>query len=540
MLAALKQPRTVVLAVAALVALFFSATLRTYPAPSCDETGYGASAVALRDHGRVDWSLVLPAGDPFGRDANMAAHGRLYALGLAAVLQLFGVSLWAARAFSVLGWALAALLTYHIGARIFDRLTGAAAALLFATTTKALLTAHTARPETWVTTAALLAVWAALALLQSERRALLPAAGVGALAVLPGDVHGNGFAITAAIGLVVLIRLGAGQKRWQELIAFGGGAFLAGALWALLHLGASVRDLGQLFFYTTFAESGESLSVAGRLLAFVEWLRLTFWVAGGPLSLLELLLAVAGAAFGLRRGGSARMLSAIALLSLGVFAAGYSQRFVQYALLWSPFWFILGAGALRQFAATVPGPRWRQMGFVALASALLAAQLAGDAWLVYRYRDGRYDETFNALASAVPSDARVIADMTWWWALRDGRAFMADEYVFLLGQTRETVVRSYLGAPTAATPAAALPALLDQLAPDYLVIDRATGCNQEPGAEWAALEAYARRRCELVDEIAGAWVGDPGRATSQFAQVSSVFQCAAPEGGAALQSPTSR
>ena len=54
------------LAFAACTLLLFAATIGTYPPPTCDESIYASSAVALLEHG--DFGVTLfPAGDPFLR-----------------------------------------------------------------------------------------------------------------------------------------------------------------------------------------------------------------------------------------------------------------------------------------------------------------------------------------------------------------------------------------------------------------------------------------------------------------------------------------
>ena len=517
-----------------LILLIFSVSIETYPAPSCDESGYGASAFALREHGQVDWSPLLPAGDPAGRDLNMATHGRLYALGLATTFQLFGLSLWSARLFSMLGWGLAAVLTYKLGTRVFNRTVGVSAALLFATTTKSLLTAHTARPETWTTVAVLLVVWLSLNLVLVARARLGYAFVLGVLLVLPGDFHGNGFAFTIAISIALAVELGQRKKRWRELIALGAGLLLALVLWVVIHLNATIVNLGQLLFYTTLADAGSSAGLWDRLVSFVEWLRLAFWVAGGPLSLLELLLGIAGLVAAVRHGAAARnWITAIALGSLGIFALVFSQRFIQYAILWSPFWFVLGAAALHEFAGRLNARGiWNHSRggiFALITGAILSMQLAGDLWLIYRFRDGEYRQTFEAITAAIPMEARVVADMTWWWALRDKRTFLADEYFFLINESQSPALSSFLLPNETTILNVDTPTLMEHLTPEYIVLDRATGCYQEPGPEWFEVAAYVQEQCTLVEEIAGAWLDDVGPRTSQFAQLSSVYNCIAAE-----------
>ena len=119
--------------------------------------------------------------------------------------------------------------------------------------------------------------------------------------------------------------------------------------------------------------------------------------------------------------------SAASIIEIG---PAVSQRLVQYGVLWSPFWYLLGVGAFVDAANSV-GARFpvgqRVIAGTVLVVTILLAQLFAAVWLSYRYRGSNYREMESKLRALVPAGARVLADPVWWWALRDGRTFLSEE-----------------------------------------------------------------------------------------------------------------
>jgi len=215
----------------------------------------------------------------------------------------------------------------------------------------------------------------------------------------------------------------------------------------------------------------------------------------------------------------------VALLAYGL---AVSQRLVQYGVLWSPFWYLLGVGALVA-AVNIGGGRFssalRMLAGTALVVTLLLAQLFAAGWLSYRYRGGNYRQLEASLRTLVPAGARVLADPVWWWALRDGRTFLSEEYFIVLLQTQHAAVRDFLGIGSQLQTTPALARTLDLLQPDYVALDNALACQDGPGEQALALQQLVRTRCRPVGTVAGAWLGDAGKSISQLAQQTTVYAC---------------
>jgi hypothetical protein len=248
----------------------------------------------------------------------------------------------------------------------------------------------------------------------------------------------------------------------------------------------------------------------------------------GPLGLIELLLGLIGIGAALRnRDENGRMLVLILAVSMTLFAVAMTQRFVQYAVYWLPLLLILGVVAMREIVNAnwlreklpikFSGSALFSLAIVGLA----AAQIAGDVWLTVRFREGSFAAMSAQIAEAVPPNTRVLADATWWWALRDDRTFSESGVLH--------AIRADLRlAGEDASPEAAAAELMRRIQPDYIVADPTESCGTLADDEWTAMLALARSQCEQVDVIDGPWVGLPDRAVYALGQEITVYRCDVP------------
>jgi 4-amino-4-deoxy-L-arabinose transferase-like glycosyltransferase len=535
-----KRTRWLIVAAALIVAATFLATLLNYPPPTGDEGLYASAAVSLIERGTVG-QTVYAAGDPWDRDVNTTTFGRSYIAGLAIMLRIFGVRLIAARAHAWLGWLAASLLVYWLGSRLYEQQVALLAAFLFATGTKALLTAHLARPESWTTAGVLIAAIAAFGALEAERRPIPLALLAGVVTVWPADFHGVGLAFTVGIVLAVGLRF-LQRRAWGRLAAYGGGLLIGLAVWLVLHVGLP----GALRGIAGFAGLLRPVQTAGggggggepvrivwldRLATLPGWFVAVFWTAGGPLSLLEGALAVLGSLVALLRGSrNERTLLVMAYGALLVFGFLVPFRHLQYGVLWTPFWYLLGAHAVFVMAEwavdrfAVSAVRARVIATLALA-VLALGNFAGDLWLIAKWRGADFAETGEAIAALVPEDTRVIADTTWWWALRDDRVFLADDYFVALADGENRAVQRFLGVDAAPSPHRLVELALRKLQPDFVIMDRALRSHTDTEPAWTALKDIMEERCSVVGTVPGPWVDDPSRWSTQLGQVSTVYAC---------------
>jgi 4-amino-4-deoxy-L-arabinose transferase-like glycosyltransferase len=517
--------RVVLIATAAVVLALNVAALPIYPPPTCDEVLYASVADALLRRGTFGLT-ALPNGDPFFRDENMVHMGRTATTLQAGFYSVVGLSRMGARVFALLGWIAATGATYALASRLYGREIGLGSAAMFATSIKAFLTGHTARPDIWftaVTMLALLGLWRLI----TRPHGFGLAVAMGALGVLPFDFHGYGAAFLAGFCLVVFVELGLRGRDWLGVFGYATGVVIGTGLWLAAHL---LPDPAHAWYQlTTGYRLLGNLPLASSPLAnlgqMIGWLGDVFWTAGGVLAVVEGALTVAGIGFAIRRGGRADRVVLIVLgVSLAVFGVLMTQRFVQYSVFWAPLYLTLGAAALYDWLTSRPEPQGgsRLSGrevFALLCGAMVVGNLIGGVWLLARFGSGDFDGMEAALREAVPEGTRVVADSPWWWALRADHTFLDTDYVLAAAAAARAET------PGAAGEDAAVADALDGLDPDYIVLDDALGCRAEAGEPEAAAERYAVSTCELTTTIVGAWVGDVEKQPYQMGQRVRVYAC---------------
>lgn len=504
------------------IASFNIFTLPLYPSPSCDEVSVSSIATSFLEQGEFGWA-VFTQGDYLGRDVNLFRHGRLYEAGLITLFGTLGVSWLAGRAYSLFGGAAAVLLVYLIGSRLYNRRTGALAALVFVTSVTFFLTSHLTRPDIW------LALWNLVTLAVVYKAIHAPAsrwallAGLAAVASL--DIHGHGVAIILATTITVAWEIGWRQRDRRRVLAVATGLLVGSLIWVLIHLWPSpeiaLTQLGDALGYTSISNNGASSGgLAQSFLTSAQFLFDVYWGNTRWPGLLEGLLALLGLGVAvIRRNQADRLLVIWVGVSFATFALLFSQRFVNYYVLWSPLLILLGLSAIDFIAARLPGAFQKTIilrhASIVVGLALAAANLAGTIWLTYRYRDNNFLALSQAVQTAVPKGVRVLADPNWWWSLRQDRTFITDEY-FLYPL------------PPFSPPSPSITAAIDYLKPDYILLDSATSCADLNGPGHAELQTYAQSSCTLIGTLDGVWRNDPGRATTLLGQTTSIYRCTPP------------
>jgi 4-amino-4-deoxy-L-arabinose transferase-like glycosyltransferase len=527
--AALHEPRWQrrVLGVTAAVVLTLNvAALPIYPPPTCDEVLNVSNADSLLRRGTFGLT-ALPDGDPFYRDENMVHMGRTVATLQAGFYAIVGVSRMTARVFALLGWIAATGVTYMLASRLYGREIGLGSAAIFATSIKAFLTGHTARPDIWFTAVTMLALIGLWRLVVRPHGFGL-AVAMGALGVLPFDFHGYGVAFLAGFCLVVFVELGLRERNWLSVFGYALGVVAGIGLWLAAHL---LPDPAHAWYQlTTGYRLLGNLPLASSPLAnlgqMLDWLGDVFWTAGGVLAVVEGALAVAGIGFAIRRRTQADRVMLIVLgVSLAVFGVLMTQRFVQYSVFWAPLYLTLGAAALHDWLTSKPEPEGdtrRLSGrerYALLCGVMVVGNLIGGVWLMAQFGDGDFRGMEAALREAVPEGTRVVADSPWWWALRADHTFLDTDYVLAAAAASRAETAGGAGEGAAVEDA------LDHLNPDYIVLDDALGCRAEAGVAEAAAERYAESTCELTTIIVGSWFGDVEKQPYQMGQQLQVYAC---------------
>lgn len=500
------------------------AAMDSYPPATCDEALYSSQTTTfMRGNG---WGMeVYGGGDPFYRDLNMVHMSRISTLIEAGIFAITGVQWWAGRLFALLGIAVATGLMYLLGKLLYGQDVGLGAAALFAFSTRTFQVSHVPRPDSWATAFLLLALLGFFHLLRRERRFWF-AVMVGVLGWLAFEMHAYMIGFMGGMGLGVLWKFWK-TRDWPTLFGYGTGLVIGGALWGGVHFSSYPA---QSWYQLTvgYAQLGNLPLSSGPLVnlgTWLAWMKSAFVDTFGPLGLIELILGLIGIGAAVRsREEHGRMLVLILAVSMILFAVAMTQRFVQYAVYWLPLLLILGVTAMREIVnvdwireklpSKFSGAFLFSLGIVAL----VAAQMAGDVWLTLKFGEGSFTAMGDEIAGAVPPNTRVLADATWWWALRDDRTFSESGVLH--------AIRADLRLAGAdASPEAAAAELMRRIQPDYIVADPTESCGTSADDEWDALLALARSDCEQVDVIDGPWVGMPDRAVYALGQEITVYRC---------------
>lgn len=409
---------------------------------------------------------------------------------------------------------------------------GCASALLFGVAAQSFLAGHEARPDIGAALAVLLA-FLVLCYFLDRPAVWLLAIGTGIIGVVPFEFHANGLWFLASFCGVVFVEYMLLQRDWIKFLGYASGVLIGLGLWLLAHLLPNpTLAWNQLTVgYRVLGNSPVAQGLLYNLGLTGDWLWQTVGPAYGPIGFLEIGLTAIGVGWAARHLNPAnrRILIVVAVSAIG-FSAGMSQKFTQYIVLWLPFIFLLSMAALVAWFSK----RRHKLGkvtltgetvFMLIVAALVTVNLAAGLWLGYRFRDSQTERMNSALLKITPSGSRVLASAVWWWALRDERIFISDEYVFL--------PFLYPGKPNDQTTQELVEQTIRKLHPDFIVMGRALGCNNEPDDIWQALKTHVSTECQWVADLQGPWVNDPSKKFSYLGQVNSVYECSGPKVGVA-------
>lgn len=500
-----------------------SYALPIYPAPSCDDVSYSSTITSFLSRGHFGWSPVFTQGDFAGRDVNWLPQGRLFSAGFTGWFVVFGDSRVSARFYSLAGGIVAALLLYSIGTRLYNRRTGIIAALLFATSALFFVASHLARPDMWLSAFSLLVLIAVHKSLSTS--ALRWTFVAGLLAAAAVDIHGNGLCVVAAASTIQLWVNGWRERHLPKVAAFMAGLAVGMASWIVVHLWPSPASawaqIREVLARTSMSGGAHgAVTFVSNPLTIGQYLVEVYGWRGKPWSIGETVLVVIGLlTASIRRNASDKLLVSWVTVSFATFAVLFSQRFVTYSMLFSPVLILLGVAALEPMAARATMAFRRHdstpMAAAATAALILSANVMGNVWVTYRHADNNFYSMSQTLDAMVPRGARVLADPNWWWALRENRTFITDEYLLT-------------PLPPFDRPSATVLAGIENLNPDYVLLDAATSCYDAGGPGHVDLVKYVNAHCTGVAELQGAWTDDPSRSTTLLGQTTRVYRCAQP------------
>lgn len=379
-----------------------------------DENWYGSVGYTLAHEGHIR-NPMFPDTDP---DSHVDMRPPMTALISAAVFKFLGVGIAMARLPFLLLATLTVILCFFVGAELESPLAGAIAALLLATDNIFFIAGRTVRPESPVVFASCLAVL--LYLLSQRRRSAMLALAAGVALGMALDTHPNGLAALASIGIFSLIefrhRILIERRFWAMALGvmIGVGPFLWWAFSDPLH-----RD-AFLFMYT----HGQGPTVAEipgiEKIRYADFLGLSNQRVGifGRIPVrLHIVVAIFSALVVLYVQNRRLFWRLFILIAPCPLLWAFERHpTTRYFVICSPWFAILFATAMLQFAqAHFP---WRKLAYAAVLL-VGVSQLAGNAMLLYSFRNADYLSVERRLRALIPPGEGVYGAITFWLALHD-------------------------------------------------------------------------------------------------------------------------
>jgi len=330
------------------------------------------------------------------------ARPPLLAFAMGESFRLFGTGVLQARLSSILAGIGVVIVGFLLGWEIGGPWVAWITAIFLACDNFLLITARSARPEPHTTLFATLGL-----LLYYKRRPLLAGLAIG-VAV---DFHPLGIGFAAAIGLLML--MDANPKR---ILAYGAGLVIAIAPYAFWLASDDLHRAGFRATYMSRAvESSFLHRVAGEISRLSDFVGLGNQRVPLPFHIpyrLHIAVIVAAALIYLirKRPGIAVILGVN--FFWWVFMVNKSPRYIT-AL--TPIFAVAVASALVALGAN---QRWRTAA-VAIGVIFAGTQLAGNAFLLYRYRTADYEAVARQLREVVPPGQSVYGITTFYLAMND-------------------------------------------------------------------------------------------------------------------------
>jgi 4-amino-4-deoxy-L-arabinose transferase-like glycosyltransferase len=390
-----------------------------------DESSYADAAWTFSREGQIRMSMYPPT--DLGSIVDVRPPAMPIAFGQ--VFKMLGLGIWQARLLPFLGALGAIILTWLLGLHLAGPWSGAIGALMVATDNMLFMAARTARPEGII--AFLNALTFLLFLLAMRRNSWLSALAAGIVAGAAMNFHINGVIAPLAMGLWALYEYR--FAIWRKPVVW---IFFIAALFCLAPyvFWINADRIHQQAYREMQALGTVVQHAAGRLRG--EWMRYSDFIGLGnqklplPIRLparapvVLVILAGAGVLFVYQR----RLFWLLGLLLAACMGWWFylANKNVRYTAVAAPVFALIVASAAVSFATS------RKRRWVAVAACLLYAanQIAGNAFLTWRFRDADYNRLATELRNAIPAGESVYGANTFWLALNDRRYYSYDRSPF--------------------------------------------------------------------------------------------------------------
>ncbi len=474
-------------------------TLDRYPIAGCDEASRSQVAYNIIHTGRFGYDARLGLG---GSAANIATNGRLAEIAIALTQLAFGPTLWASRLSSLIAGLVTALVLFKLGEAIANRRTGAVAALVYLLLWRTLYHTHFARPEAWTAAAAVVALWLLWRMI--ERPTFWNGALAGLAAALVVDFHFLGLSFAAAAGLIVVF-VGVRSHRWPMVGAFAAGGALGLIYWLAAHLlpdpSAFMTQVFQVHAQhgaTNFA----GFSVLGSVVGLGRFYWGEFVGSNGYLDAFPaLFFAIGIAGTVLRRDRGSRLTLGYYGLSTLVFTFIAPVKKWYNAMDWVPLLALMVGLALDSLPDLLVKLRTLsrispQAIRVGLLAPLVVGLLAGDLYLLYKFRSANFYAYSEPLTSVVPPGETLVGPHQFWFA-RPDQPFVATTVTQWMDVSEGRPFDSAMAQQ-----------LYDLIAPAYVVMLPQWECLTAPVPSYDVMAPVIFDHCTPVASSSTQWYPD--------------------------------
>ncbi|MCC6612415.1 MAG: glycosyltransferase family 39 protein [Anaerolineae bacterium] len=404
----------IVVTVGLIILGFFSAYRTPPPHPGGDEEGWMNYAVTWLRTGQAYAQMMMV--DPIPMTPGVG----YWVVGLAGWLNLFGISFAALRALVWLVSAVIALTIGFVGARLYDRTTGAIAAVV-AASSMLMLSSRLLRPELALTIPATLIILA-----YTRRRHPRWAFVCAILCVLTLEIHASGIAYIVGLGIAFIWDAARSLRRGEPFLRVSLIPFVVGGLvGGIVYLIAHVLILPEPGYYFENLRSGREFMTLINMAERWWSVLVDYWMAA-PLELIAFALAIA-LIWRRNRGSDRTILSLFALTLLAyLLLVPYQQV---YYIIFLPY-VVLAIAALVRFGLdTLPTPdALHQLAAGVMLTALtmpFVATSLQNASLSDPYPGETFDGGELCLRRLSDPRAVVAGDTTAYWAFLDYSSFVS-------------------------------------------------------------------------------------------------------------------
>ncbi len=467
-------------------------TADRYPTASCDEGFLSEIGYNAWREGRFGFDSNLGVA---GSNISVVPLGRLFEASLGLSQGIFGPSLWSSRLPSLAAGVITAVVLYQLGRSMYSTAIGVVAASLYLLSWQTLYHTHFARPEAMLAMMAIVLLWLLWKLKLSSSP--VTAFSLGLIASLAVDVHLNGLVFAIATSFVFLIGLVTLSHpiKWRLVLAFSAGGVIGLVYWLLVHLLPDPQIFNiQMFQFYAVRGATDLLdqNVLKAATSLVSFLWDNFIAGNNYLNAYAAVFYIAGLFYlATDKSQASRLVLCYLGIAFLLFALMVRLKSWYYAMLWIPLFSLATAFAFDKLGTWLSSLRkWPLKGQflrILLPLLLVLPFLAGDLYLLYKFRNEDLFSYAQPLVERIPPGERLVAPHQFWYA-RPNEPFVSTAASNWLSIEEQTPIDRSL-----------ISSFFERVTPAYVVMTPYWLCLISSGADTYYLAyAYVTESCEPI------------------------------------------